>query len=230
MLPEGLVLGPQSLFPPGQHPALFLFGHHQGVRPNILHVLGMDYLEFLIAIPHVQWKTATNPYRGPFAFMPRLYLDRLLPVLGGWLYGYAKRRARIRADERTYEVRSLLGNSPLITGRFTPRGNPGPLSAFPNFAELAELFQQPFVAQTLLGFFCCSHQDFELDQATMQALEADVDVATAFLPGLPTGSRHFSGIDQVPRGAFRIRVPWTLPPPFDCACLRVRFPADPFPQ
>src|SRR5262245_50573450 len=85
LLPSGLELGPQQVAPPGEHPVLLMFGHHQGVRPNFLHVPGMEYLEFLVAVPHVQWVQRTDPYRGPFAFLPRLFLDRWLPTALGWL-------------------------------------------------------------------------------------------------------------------------------------------------
>jgi hypothetical protein len=220
MLPAALEPGPQSYTPPGQHPILLMFGHHEGVRPDFLSIRGMDYLEFLVAVPNVQWVNTARPYRGPLAFLPRLYLDQWLPVVLGWVYGFAKERGRLRAGADRYAVNSYLGNRPLIAGTFVPRGQPGPPPALPNFGALAGLFRMPFANKLTVEPFLCCFQDFKLAEATVQAVAADVTIATAFLPQLPTGRFQVPGLDEAPLGAFRIRVPWALTPPFGCASLR----------
>jgi len=219
MLPGALELGPQTLAPAGQHPICFMFCLQKDVRPPILG-LGLKYLELILAVPFVQWTRPTNSYRGPFIFMPRLFLDHWLPVILGWFYGFAKVRARTNMAENHYRVRSLLGNGPIVSGDFAPHGPIGPPSSFPHFEPVRDLFRQPFVAKSIVGPFICSTFDFRLDEAQMQAIDATVHVTEAFVPDLAVGDNHVPGIDMTPVGAFYIQVPWTLSPPFRCGCLK----------
>ncbi len=219
MLPGGLELGPQTLAPAGQHPICFMFCLQKDVRPPLLG-LGLKYLELILAVPFVQWTHPTNSYRGPFIFMPRLYLDRWLPVILGWFYGFAKVRARMSTAENYYRVRSLLRDRPIISGDFAPHGPIGPPSSFPHFEPVRDLFRQPFVAKSIVGPFICSRFDFHLDDAHMQSIDATVHLTEAFVPGLAVGDFHVPGIDMTPVGAFYIQIPWTLSPPFRCGCLK----------
>jgi hypothetical protein len=219
MLPSGIDLGPQTLAPEGQHPICFMFCVQKDVRPLMLG-RGMKYLELILAVPFVQWSRPTSRYRGPFIFMPRLYLDHWLPVILGWFYGFAKVRARMSMAENHYQVRSLLADRPIISGDFAPHGPIGPPATFPHFEPVRDLFRQPFVAKSVLGPFICSTFDFQLADACMQAIDATVHVTDAFVPGLAVGDFHVPGIDVTPVGAFYIQVPWTLSPPMRCGCLK----------
>jgi len=220
MLPKGLQLAPQTLTGQGQHPVCFMFCLQKDVRPLMLSS-GLTYLEFILAVPYLQWQTETGAYRGPFIFMPRLYLDHWLPIVLGWFYGFAKERARMQMAQDSYDIRGYLLNKPIIAAQFRPQGDPGPPSAFPLFTPLQEIFRQPFVAKTAVGLFSCSIFDFKLDQAQMQSIEADVHISEEFVPGLPTGDFPVKGIDSTPLGAFYIHLPWTLSAPFECSCLNV---------
>jgi len=220
MLPRALELAPQSLTPAGQHPVLLLFGHHHDVHPNFLRIEGMDYLEFVVAIPYLQWRHTRNAYRGPFAYMPQLYLNEWLPVFLGWFYGYAKWRALMRAGPRSYEVKNLVRDTPLISLNFDTQGPFGPIAEFPLFDALRESFKLPFVGRTLLGFWLCSYLDFKLDKGLLQSITGNVRIASAFVPGLPVGDFHFDGLATQPLGAFRIMVPWTLAVPLECGSMR----------
>jgi hypothetical protein len=224
MLPAGVAPGPQTLAPPGHHPVLFMFGRHRGVHPVILPIRGGSYHEMITAVPFLDYpdgaKTDSGSvYRGPYAFMPRLYLDDWIFVVLGWFYGYDKVRARIEDTGDAYRVRSLVRRRPIVSGRFPPRGEAGPVSDFPNFAAVAPAFRQPFLGKFFFGPIVCSIMAFELEKAVMRPVEARIAVETAYLPGMPAREFRVPGIDASPLGAFHIEVPWTLSYPMRCACL-----------
>jgi hypothetical protein len=210
LLPARLVPGPQSLAPPGLHPVLLMFGHHHGVRPSFLPVRGGSYFELIAAVPFLDLAVPREPARGPFSFMPRLYLDHWLWVVMGWLYEFAKVRARVEATPASYAVRTLLAGRPLVSASFAPRGPRGRTTDFPHFDAVSPAFRQPFIAK--LGFlpFLSSVMTFELERATLQAIHGEVRFEDSFVRGLPRRAFSFDGIDQGPLGAFLIEVPWTL--------------------
>ena len=219
MLPPGASPGAQTLAPPGEHPVLFMFGHHEGVHPVILPIRGGSYHEMITAVPFLDYGAPGAGYRGAYAFMPRLYLDDWIFVMLGWVYGYAKVRARIDASADDYRVSSLLSGRPIVSGRFEPRGEPGPVSAFPYFAAVAPAFRQPFLGRLFFGPILCSIMTFELEKAVLRPIEARVEIDRAYVPGMPVREFRVPGIDASPLGAFSIEVPWTLSYPMRCACL-----------
>jgi hypothetical protein len=220
MLPPGASPGPQTLAPPGEHPVLFMFGHHEGVHPVILPIRGGAYHEMITAVPFLDYRAgASGAPRGEYAFMPRLYLDNWIFVMLGWFYGYAKVRARIDAAAGDYRVSSLLSGRPIVSGRFEPRGEPGPVSAFPNFAAVAPAFRQPFLGRLFFGPILCSIMTFELEKAVLRPIEARVEVHRVYVAGMPVRGFSVPSIAASPLGAFRIEVPWTLSWPMRCACV-----------
>src|SRR5688572_22995093 len=82
LLPVGLELAPNPLAPVGKHPVLVQLSHWRFEFGN------MDYDETMLAVPYVQLSSCDEPRRGPFLYMPRLYLNEELPrLLGVYLYG-----------------------------------------------------------------------------------------------------------------------------------------------
>lgn len=224
MLPRGVAPGAQTLSPPGEHPVLFMFGRHSGVRPVFLPVRGGSYHEMITAVPFLDYPRASEgraggEYRGPYAFMPRLYLDSWIFVMLGWLYGYDKVRARIRETPGAYRVAALASGRAIVSGRFDPRGEPGPVSAFPNFVPVEPAFRQPFLGKLFFGPILCSIMTFELEKAVLRPIEACIEIEDSYLRGMPKREFRVPGIDASPLGAFRIEVPWTLSYPMACSCL-----------
>lgn len=220
MLPAGVSPGPQTLAPDGHHPVLFMFGRHEGVHPVILPIRGGVYHEMITAVPFLEYaKAGRGPYRGEYAFMPRLYLDDWIFVMLGWVYGYDKVRARISDTPAGYRVATLGAGVPIVSGRFEPRGNAGPVSEFPNFAAVAPSFEEPFLGQYGFGPIVCSVMTFELEKAVLRPVEAWITVEKPYLSGMPIGEFRVPDIDASPRGAFHIEVPWTLSWPMPCGCL-----------
>lgn len=219
LLPAGLERAPLEQESPGQHPVTLLFGRHEHVRPDFIPFGGLDYEEFIFAIPFVQWEDERMAYRGPFAFMPRMYLDELLPTLLGYMYAFPKEVARIQGGEH-YQIHSLLLDRRIITSDFAPHGPRLAPAEFEHFGAARALFEQPFVGKLDVGPFVCSHMNFHLEQCVVQACEAAVEIEHEFLPGVIPQLILSSGLDVSPAGAFTITSPWTLTLPFPAASIR----------
>ena len=222
LLPSKLELAPQAVTPAGTHPLVFLMGKHFDVRPDFIPFAGMTYLEYICAIPFVQWRDSSNAYRGPFAYMPRMYLNELFPTLLGYLYAYPKLMARIAGNPPTdslYAVRSLIQDEPILKGTFERRGPELPPDAFPHFAHVRQIFDMPFIGKHELGPYICSKLTFKLQEATLQACDAQIEIQREFVPGLNPQSFTIPGIDSSPLGAFYMAVPWTMTLPFGCDCI-----------
>jgi Acetoacetate decarboxylase (ADC) len=215
ILPRMLELAPQDWTAPGLHPVLFMFGRQSNVRPNFVPVPGLFYEELIVAIPYIQWRDDRYAYRGPYVYPPRLYLDHLLPTLLGWIPGYPKRLARIRAEEHTFQVSHLFRDQPVIHARFSSKGEPRPMGDFPLFSATAAMLGQPILGKAfLVGPFVGTFLNFELERALIQPADAELWIDRQFLGGLPVGKIQTPGIDEVPLGAFRFIVPWNVGPPF----------------
>jgi hypothetical protein len=220
MMPGRLELAPQTMTPAETHPLVLLFGHHFDVRPNFLPFGGMTYHELVTAIPFVRWRDAgRDDYRGPFAYLPRLFLDEVLPTALGYLYAYPKEIARIHGGRR-YTIRSLVKDRSILSGTFTPHGAERAPADEPNFEDVRPIFEMPFVGRYApLGPYACSNLDFELERGELRPCTARVRIERPYLPGLSAGSYRLDGIDEAPLGAFELAVPWTLTPPFACGCI-----------
>ena len=217
MLPNWLKLVPLPNVAGEVYPVIFMFGHQKDVRFQwgIFNRFGFDYEEFAVGIPYVQMaKTA----QGPFYVMPRLYLNRLLPVIVGYFWGFAKETARIQSGKDSYQVKDHK-NHLLISGKFKPCGKSGKPSDFPFFEEMEKqkmLQQRPLIDKTFWGSYVCVKFDRDSDQTEIQPVEANVQIATSFLPGLPIGEYQVHDINEAPLGAFRMRTPWTMSLPMKC--------------
>lgn len=143
MLPAGLQLGPQPLVPAGRHPLLISLAHD-----HFDAWFGdMDYREAMFAIPWVELADERAPHRGPFVYMPRLYLDAAMPqVLGERVYGYEKLAATIEANAGSFTATDEQGDL-LVRARFEQDGEPRSPDGWPNFAWVRKLFEQPTVSQ-----------------------------------------------------------------------------------
>jgi hypothetical protein len=216
LLPAELELAPQTATPPGTHPVFFMFGRQVNVHSHLSRWPSMTYAEFVLGVPCVQWKATGHTYRGPYFFMPRLFLNRAMPIGLGYLYGFAKELARVESVNEAYQINSLWHNQPLVADRFRRTGQPGLVSDFPLFQTQLEWLNQPFIGKTLLGFCRCSYFDWDFNHAQLQAIEAEVTVAQPFMPGLPPGTFALKGLDHSPLGACWLSTHWRLSPPQAC--------------
>ncbi|MEM9777574.1 MAG: hypothetical protein AAF902_23550, partial [Chloroflexota bacterium] len=144
MLPDGISLGAQNLTPSDHHPIYLIFGHQTDVtfKWHALKGPGFKYKEFAFGIPFTVDETSGN---GPFFFMPRLYLDRWLPILIGMFWGFAKAPARFDISAESYAINSYQ-NSKLIHGEFKSLGEPAHLQKYPQLRSIVAPFGQKAIA------------------------------------------------------------------------------------
>jgi hypothetical protein len=212
-LPERLELMSSGITGADTHPVVFAFGHQEAVHANLAPPLQMSYREFIVVVPFVRFKGASYDYDGPYAFMPRLYLDEVVPTMLGWLYGYDKQLARVRGDD-FYRVHTATLDRPIIQGRFREDTSPErPILELPGFEAIRAIFEQPLVGQWAIGPYVSSFLRFGLADALGRAASGDVDVRQEFLGGLEVGRTAYDPLREGALGGFRMRVPWTLTAP-----------------
>ncbi len=213
-LPKGLELAPQTLTGPGQHPIIILFGWQDRVRPNIFPG-GVDYKEFIIAVPYVQHADPKlrKQVPGPFIYMPRLYLNKDFPIwLGVYGYGYKKEKARIMADEDSYEVRNIKTGAPIISATYTAAGPTGSEMEYPKFKLTREPYSLPMISWNLLGWQY-SFYDFALGQARIQPVSMSIKIYNNEAAGLPAGLHQIPGIQANGLGGFFVATGSTITNP-----------------
>lgn len=206
LLPAGLRLAPQTIAPDGRHPLLFMLGHQRNVR-FALAAAGIDYLEFILAVPFVEPDGAAGRRAGPFGYMPCLLLDRRLPTVAGrLLLAYEKRRAVIVASDEAYRIASARTGEPLLSARFGAAARFGQEPESP----IREVLQLPVISRRAHGGWRYSVVDLALDRATIAPIEVHLTIERAFARGLPTGS--FT-LDAGGGRACRLRTRWRLTGP-----------------
>ncbi|MBL8947589.1 MAG: NAD(P)-binding protein, partial [Myxococcales bacterium] len=245
MLPAGLQLAPQPLVPPDHHPIFVSFAHN-----HFSAWFGeMDYHEVMLGIPWVEFAEERMPHRGPFIYMPRLYLDAAIPqILGERIYGYEKLAGEFTVDGDTWRVRDANGDL-AVTASFErdpdalddASGSDEELArapeAWPHFAWVRKLLEQPTISQALRRFDRDARVLGDDDQrfvgSTVRYLTAGVDwggrpVDATVLPilatvgfgdaltlpaGLPPTPERSASIAGDVLGAFRLRTKQVVSPP-----------------
>lgn len=208
MLPQGLRLAPQKVTPGNRHPLLLMLGRQRNVR-LALFSHGIDYLEFILAVPFVEHAQPDRQPRGPFGYLPCLFLDRRLPIWAGRvLLAYAKRRAAISASDETYRVACAHTGEPLISALSRPAGRSG--SRWPS-GTIAEMLQLPVISRRAHGAWRYSVADLGLGRAQIEPIELDLAIERPFVPGLRAGA---FALDAKAGHAFRLRTSWRLTGPF----------------
>lgn len=212
LLDTNCELGVQPLSPPGTHPIIVLLGRQWNVRVGRLPITA-KYLETVVSVPWVRLRG--RPDLGPFAHVSRLWLNKVLPVIGGWFWGFPKMWESIAITADRYVVRTLIRKRPLVDAQLQLQGKPALPSQFPNFAAVRPIFEQTFLQRFLIfGPTCCCTLDFELDQGTVQPLRATIDMTREALPAIGALRVSVESIETTSLGGFVLELPWTLTYPF----------------
>ncbi|MDC3956111.1 acetoacetate decarboxylase family protein [Polyangium jinanense] len=231
MLPDGLELGDQDLTHRDTHPVSLYFGHVRDAHMTFPRFFPpeMTYFEQVVGVPYVYAKRPLcgGRVRGPFFYMPRLFLTNLLATLGGILFwGFPKKLVRVvegtnpARTDGSYAVCPLYGGGDEILGlQWGATGAFEPATAVPSFQRQLEIMTQPLVSQQPLSvgpLLSCSDFDKLWREAEIRPLRTKTNIQEAFVPGLAPGRYSSEGIDQSPTGAFQLRAPWELSLPYCC--------------
>ena len=200
------------------YPVVLGFGTFQNARSSRYPFLGLNYNEFLAAIPRVFLPDPKYPYAGPYLYPYRLYLNRLMPTIFGRLSGYPKFWERVTLSvapdsPHTYvfKVGKLLTGQPLMEMTFTCGDDYHRIKHFPRFNEIRRLLIPNIVAS---GFFDIPVRSFfSLDVTNAVAWNVPAAMLNVNDPALfPVlqGTHTWKGIQQELFGAVRLYLPWQL--------------------
>jgi hypothetical protein len=202
-------LAPQNVTPPGTHPVLITLGDETNVKVPWLPWLPVpDYLESIVVVP---WVVHASAPGAVMANPGRIWLNGLSPMIGGRIFGFRKRLARMEDGDSSYSAQTFFARRPILNAQYTLRGEPGKPSSFPNFAPL-----EPIFTQSLLVRFLCIYplmsmaMDWELEEATMQSLDMTLEIDPGAFPGIPPGTYQIEGIDRQVIGGFRLTATWRM--------------------
>ena len=229
-LPDGMDLIDNPYSSGARHPVILMFSRQRDMRPNFAPG-GMNYLEFIYAIPFVCQKGRNGSDIRPLIYMPRLYLNKNFPVLIGKLgYGFEKQLARISftKDPDTeggparyfYVIEDAKDARPLISAEFNVDGPQGRATSYPHFDQTRLAYELPLVSRFPRGMNLFSFYDFSLGQAGIQAMTAQIRLHDEALPGLSAQTIGLESISQTALGGFFMSSSATLTNPFQTWSLR----------
>ncbi len=201
LLPKGLELGEQDITEKGDHPVILLFARQRDVRPNQLP-FGMNYSEFICAVPWVRHSDPALRELPPLITPTKLYLDSLPPILLGiYGYGFPKERAAMHVDMDTYIIRDAKTDDEIISCSFERTGPKTRAHALAYFDKVREAYEMAMVTRNRLGQWQYSVYDFSLGQAELEPLSMNIRISSDCF-GLPPGIIKAPDIRASSFGAF----------------------------
>lgn len=209
ILPQGLILRPQALSPAGQHPVILFTGYQEGLKATGTSLTFPTYLEYILAIPFVDIKSAPQSY--PRMYLATLYLNSSAAVWAGrFFYGMPKHLMRIEW-EKDFVVNSLISNRTLVQASYKWLVHWNPEDFQKNLKIIDSLYRQPIV-QIRNGDFICASSSWHFDTAKAEPVEAKIVMATR------NENFHFSvsGLNETPFGAFHFSTHWELEAAHSC--------------
>lgn len=219
LLPDGLELV-QSVIKSDTHPVLLTFCVQSHVGAPFTD---FNYKELIVTVPYVQWDDAHAPsykYRGPFSYLPHLYLNETTPVkLGQWWAGDDKEIAQIsQIVTDTGGNFRVIGNEfhpfagkVIVDANWTTVGSYQNSSAFPSFVQhFAKGYNLPSIGRYPKdgGPWKCLPQDYHTDQAQIMPAFGTVIIKHAFIGKFPTGTFNFTALGRSTPGGYRMKTAW----------------------
>jgi hypothetical protein len=225
LLPDGLELLDQDVTPRGTHPLVFLFHGFSECQFSIPTLFrSMTFHEQTAGIPFTRVRDSLGPYAGPgpYYFMPKLYLDDILVMLGGiFWWGFSKEMAIVDVSDNRYTVTSLTGH--MLASLQWAAGTDTAYTAVTGYSEfepMRQMMSQPLVSVYPPGvrsIFCLSDFDRRWNLAKARPIDPALDVAPSYMRGFEGG--HFTASDHARSEArvvssFELLAPWWLSPPY----------------
>ncbi len=216
LLPADLVLAPQNFTPTGQHPLLLMFNNTWlKTNPNLERIatvenigLDLNYFEFIVMIPYVQFKNPQYNGKGPYCFLPILYLNSVLAVLGGRIFWeFNKEMAGFSVDASEFMVTQESGNATLLSAESLMAGFMQPDKSIPNFQTIAPILQLPVIEHGPYGYVSSIYKIF-FENLSISPTGAMFSNETSKF--LPPGLISSPSITENPLGGFLMNYEWKL--------------------
>ncbi len=216
LLPDDLVLAPQEYTPAGQHPLLLMFNDTWlKSNPNLQRiaaasdaVLSLHYYEFIVMLPYVQFKEPQYNGKAPYCYLPVLYLNSLLAVMGGRIFWeFNKQMAGFSVQELAFFVMQEAGNNPILSGATPIMGILQPDKSIPNFQTITPILQLPVIEHGPLGYVSSIYKIFF---ENIDIAPAAIHVSNSSCQFMPNGLISSPAITENPLGSFRMDYNWKL--------------------
>jgi hypothetical protein len=216
LLPSGLTLAEQPFAPEGQHPLLLMFNETHLESNSYLNSfiessnteLNLNYNEFIVMLPFVQFKDNALNTDGPYCYLPVLYLDSLLAVLGGRIFWeFNKIMARFDVSPTNFSVGTEIMNHPLFNADFSVAGDPVIGTSLPNFQDIIPILKLPVIEHGVYGYVA---SEYKIAYNGVEIIPVNTSITNNSCKYLPFRTVQVPGIQQDPMGAFSMTYNWEL--------------------
>ncbi|WP_179345683.1 acetoacetate decarboxylase family protein [Winogradskyella ursingii] len=217
LLPKDLTLASQDYTPAGKHPLLLMYNdtwlHSNPFLEKMAkkHNLDLDlhYNEFIVMLPYVKFKDDNYNEDAPFCFLPVLYLDSWLAVLGGRIFWeFNKKLARFTTDGPIYEIRHELSKNLYLTSEFTDSAEPPVLGrSLSNFEAITPILQLPVLEYGVIGYITSIYKVGFENQYISPFNVKGTNHTSSYLP---KGMFQSSSIESNVMGSFIMQYQWSL--------------------
>lgn len=217
LLPKGLELSPQAYCPAGFHPLLLMFNKTE-LQPNekIESIskrltgskLELNYNEFIVMLPYVQFKNPAYQKKGPYCFLPILYLDSIWAVLGGRMFWeFNKQMAEFQVEKNAFGVSTEVLGSTILTSNFAEKAPPILNSEVPNFVRIEPILRLPVIEHGVYGYVSSIYR---VEYEKCMITPCEMELQNRSCDSMPKGVLKSPSILDSPMGCFTLNYDWTL--------------------
>lgn len=216
LLPPDLELAPQNYTQNDQHPLLLMYNNtwlHSNpflekiAKTNHLD-LNLHYNEFIVMMPYVQFKDDNYNKDGPYCFLPVLYLDSLLAVLGGRIFWeFNKEMAHFSTDQPQYSVSHEISRKTYLTSQFSLSGMPVISSSVSNFQSITPILELPVIEYGNLGYITSI---YKVNYENAYIMPFDLTMTNHSSSYLPISTFNSPNILTQEMGSFNMDYEWSL--------------------
>lgn len=217
LLPAELILAPQNYRPAGQHPLLLMFNDtNLNSNPNVeKHILGgvlpelkLHYYEFIVMLPYVQFSDSRYQSKGPYCYLPVLYLDSYAAVAGGRLFWeFNKEMAVFSVDDSSYTITATSTGKPLLSAQTGIMSTMVTDNTVQGFRDIAPMLVLPVIEHGPYGYVSSV---YNIDFDNIDIAPASLDLINQSSSYLPPGTFSSPSILQQSLGAFYMNYNWAL--------------------
>jgi hypothetical protein len=216
LLPDDLVLASQPYTPTGEHPLLLMFNNTWlKSNPNLKRIatesnvaLSLNYFEYIVMLPYVKFKEPPYNNKGPYCYLPILYLNSLLAVMGGRIFWeFNKQMAGFSVQPLLFSVTAETDGTPLLSGATPIMGILQPDTSIPNFQAITPMLQLPVIEHGLYGYVSSVYKIFF---ENIDIAPAAIDVSNSACHFMPPGVISSPAITENPLGSFHMDYNWKL--------------------
>ena len=216
LLPDDLVLAPQKFTLAGQHPLLLMFNDTWlKSNPNLQRIavasdsiMNLHYYEFIVMLPYVQFKEPQYNGKGPYCYLPVLYLNSVLAVLGGRIFWeFNKQMAGFSVKPLLFFVTAETAGNDILSGSTPIMGVLQPNTSIPNFQTIAPILELPVIEHGSYGYVSSIYKIFFQN---IDIAPAAIAVSNSTCEYMPSGLITSPAITENPLGSFQMDYNWKL--------------------